>query len=418
MGNSSRSVTRLLICISIARVAVRDRLGNVGSGGETPHTTGEEEPADQDPLMFTEVGAHATYTFVELWPTSTPVGMKELPRQPGRFTRQPGRISEHRGLIKWCQNKGFFCFPKVWEAHLMVGDFLACKCSPSPWEEKAAPGKTSAMFNFTSFYVPWNSPAAIIKRREKDQRRHEEHLPTEANSGPSSWFDRILTTFSPLSTSVEEKKLVQHLGESALLDRSLRGSADFAFGDAPLLPGAGVEPLDAAHDLKAVRVDGGRTGQRGRWESVSNADPFLIHFTAEIERRIPPQYEEKLGCDHANGVGLAYLQHPQQVCDSDGFCYCHELQPWLPIDVDRFVLRMPVLLDNWCWGTCFDFVYDKINADVDKQEVAGSAPTAQGLFAKFMRVYDAMRTSVVRYAEKVDDPCSVVKMDFVAEPRS
>ncbi|CAD7972796.1 unnamed protein product [Amoebophrya sp. A120] len=467
--------THLHTCISIAGLFLPEDVGarlrgkndqNGDSDVAADRTRSHEDgPREEDTVennaertaagtMSVEVGARATFVQAED-ATDNMIGDNKKPRGPPASTieknknagaveaknrkrtprgeHQANRFSTYRGNWQWCFDKGFWCSRNVLEARPVVGDLLACKCSPRSLRLLGIPFYPA--INFTPSYVPWNSPVAIEARVEEDGHPNIiARLLSSRNSPediqPVSWRDWLVSLFSPNPRYLEERRQAGVRERLAAVDRSLRSSADF-ISDKSTIPGFGLGPVDAARDLQAVHLDGTRTGQRGRWDSASNSDPFLLHYTQEIEKKMQEsgdqKWETRMVCDIAQHNFTAYS--------------CQQRHPLLPHDIERYYVRVPVTFDNWCLSTCFAFFYEDIKTDFFSPGHPGNRETQKRYNGTKVRKRDdvvggvevdlgpdagsgtwnvgvwgawGVQAEIERYAENGTEPGAVVKLDFLA----
>ncbi|CAD7944696.1 unnamed protein product [Amoebophrya sp. A120] len=213
-------------------------------------------------------------------------------------------------------------------------------------------------------------------------------------------------------------------------------------------PGALVSPVAAVFDLDEVDSDGRGTGLRGRWDSPTNADPFLLRFTPDLDvphshyrmsrvtqfselfphdvaqrtpRRSPPAAEQAdpgKGNLHSRRDNKSKHRSMLDVSFSsditaygDVFVYFSSIiSAWdFATSADRAVFEAPPRLHNMCVESCILYMYEYVTGGDAPEDKKTDDPA---MVRALLRVHGAL----VRYAEDPESPGAVSKVGFFGDP--
>ncbi|CAD7966706.1 unnamed protein product [Amoebophrya sp. A120] len=341
-----------------------------------------------------------------------------------------------------------------------VGDLLGCVCSAgepasslsddvlhrNPWlrpEPLCNPPAFCPVFG-RPYYVPWNAPLSYLDQSFKSARLVKHHAHHDQEEKPartggrspdasSSIWERAQALveaarsriFSTPIVDLHEERLFREIDVQFDAEERL---ADGLAVDPRLLenppPGALVRPVTALFDLDEVDSDGRKTGLRGRWSSLTNADPFLLRFTPDLDA--PHSQYRMFRVTHRpeflNPHGaMKSTTPPPPAADGPrtewsgvieglalGLSLSYAAEP--ATSADRAVFEAPSGLHRMCGESCLVYMYEYVNGNV----VADADIADDNLLRVLLRV----RGALVRYAEDPDFPGTVSKVGFFGDPDS
>ncbi|CAD7944516.1 unnamed protein product [Amoebophrya sp. A120] len=228
--------------------------------------------------------------------------------------------------------------------------------------------------------------------------------------------------FSNPTVDPHEERLFREL--DAQFDAEERLAEGLGDVDPTLLenppPGALVRPVSALFDLDEVDSDGRRTGLRGRWNRQTNADPFLLRFTPDLD--VPHLQYAMVNVTHSSELFLqpkhstkpSSLPARKRTLELDSLYNLRDIMPiaaasQFATSADRAVFEAPPGLHNMCVESCALYMWEYVNGHfADTPDDAADDP----IFRVFLRA----RGALVRYAEDPDYPGAVSKVGFFGDP--
>ncbi|CAD7960555.1 unnamed protein product [Amoebophrya sp. A120] len=287
---------------------------------------------------------------------------------------------------------------------LKVGQYLACKCSIASADESAtswiynqpiritgAPplSRPASPFLGKMYYVPWNSPLSIRARlASAPQFPLDYTLGTTHLRGDDDTYVGTAT--------LRANRFGFQQPEDA--DGSLLGPDDLFNENSAEATGSTPEvlfPVSAEdQDLAVAQPNGKLTGRRGRWASKSNADPFLLKFTPNLD--VPASEYSEMRVNR----------------------WSHARDRSLPDSVEALVLHMPEFFKRNCEQTCYAYFHDDVNALPEEQANQAEEDPRASSKDRMVRTILAVLPEVVRYTENEDKaaaPGSVVKLGFSSD---
>ncbi|CAD7953756.1 unnamed protein product [Amoebophrya sp. A120] len=375
-----------------------------------------------------------------------------------------------------------------------VGDLLGCACSAGPpafslsegsldrqpWarlEPVCKPPAFCPVFG-RPYYVPWNAPLSLLDQYLKSasslkdllsllprEDHHEEEpartggrspddlSPGKTTTATTTWRQRLQAVaeaahsriFSTPTVDPHEERLFREVDAQFDEEERLARGLDV---DPRLLenppPKALVRPVTALFDLDEVDSDGRKTGLRGRWSSLTNADPFLLRFTPDLDDVPHSQYgmyrvaqfsevfREKndprggihafissssppAAAAHGPGTRLRDWFLPSASQIQETYASVAEILFVLSglasadafaTSADRAVFAAPARLHNMCVESCFVYMHEYVNGKDGDKDVGKET----------LRTLLRVRGALVRYAEDPDSPGAVSKLGFFGDP--